>query len=88
MQYQASLESLLQSAVFRGLSLNSFEHLHSNAAHSQVNNPKTGMKNIEKADNHTQYNHYSIKYNRNSEVLLSKDIRIRPLEASTGNIFE
>ena len=46
------------------------------------------MKNIEKADNHTQYNHYSIKYNRNSEVLLSKDIRIRPLEASTGNIFE
>ena len=46
------------------------------------------MKNIEKADNYTQYNHYSIKYNRNSGVLLSKDTRIRPLEAPTGNILE
>ena len=46
------------------------------------------MKSIEKADNYMQYSHYSIKYNRNSEVLLSKDTRIRPLEAPTGNTFE
>ena len=46
------------------------------------------MKSIEKADNHTQYSRYSIKYNRNSEVLLNKDIRIHPLEVPIGNIFE
>ena len=46
------------------------------------------MKSIEKADNYMQYSRYSIKYNRNSEVLLNKDIRIRPLEVPIGNIFE
>ena len=46
------------------------------------------MTNIEKADNYMQYSRYSIKRNRNSAALLSKDTRIRPLEVPTGNIFE
>ena len=88
MQYQENLESLPQNTIYRDLFPNSCGHLHSNAAHFQVNNPKTDMKSIEKADNYMQYSRYSIKYNRNSEVLLNKDIRIHPLEVPIGNIFE
>ena len=88
MQYQEILESLPQNTIYRDLFPNSYGHLHSNAAHFQVNNPKTDTKNIEKADNYMQYSRYPIKYNRNLEVLLSKDTRIHHLEAPIGNIFE
>ena len=88
MQYQANLEYPPQNTFYRGLFPDSCGHLHSNAAHFPTGNPKMDMKRIEKADNDMQYSHYSIKYSRNSEALLSKDTRIRLLEVPTGNIFQ